>query len=73
MFKIVSVLQGINKEITSNQCVCLILNHKFADVWKNWYHGEKCKVSLEDVITYKKTAEIKNIQIQYCRVTLSPI
>ena len=36
-----SLFAYLQKLILSHRCVSLILNHKLAYVWKDWYNGEK--------------------------------
>ena len=38
------LFMDVNKMFASNRCLCLILNHKFAYIWKDWYTGEKHSV-----------------------------
>ena len=60
----------LNKMFASNRCLCLILNHKFAYVWKDWYTGEKHSVYLEDKIAYKEKIDMDKIKLNDCSVCL---
>ena len=59
------------KLIVSGQCISLMLNHKFCYVWKDWYSGEKHKLSIDEAIACKEKQEIEQIQRQNCHVKLS--
>lgn len=60
----------LQKLILSHRCVCLILNHKLAYVWKDWYNGERYRVSLKDTIAHKEKYEINQICGQNYHVRL---
>lgn len=38
----------LQKMIVSGQCISLMLKHKFCYVWKDWYSGEKYKLSIDE-------------------------
>ena len=61
----------LQKLIVSAQCISLMLNHKFCYVWKDWYSGEKHKLSIDEAIACKEKREIEQIQRQNCHVKLS--
>ena len=60
----------LNKMFASKRCLCLILNNKFAYIWKDWYTGEKRSIYLEDAIAYKEKIDMDKIKLNGCSVCL---
>ena len=53
----------LNKMFAANRYSSLILNNKFAYIWKDWYIGEKHSSYFEDAIAYTEKTDTDKIKL----------